>query len=568
MGQALYRTHRSRKLSEVVGQEHITDTLTAALKKGLISHAYLFTGPHGVGKTSVARILAHEINQLPYSDDSIHLDIIEIDAASNRRIDEIRDLREKVHLAPTSAKYKVYIIDEVHMLTREAFNALLKTLEEPPAHVVFILATTEAHKLPETIISRTQRFTFRPISVEKVVGHLREIASKEKFAITDDALKLIAEHGGGTFRDSISVLDQMRSLGREITAADVASTLGVASVELIQSLFTAIQNHDPYTLTSILTQLQNQGAEPAQVAKQFGELLRERFIANEHKLTHTQTIHLLTTLLDVPNATDPRVFLQITLLDTALSNRPSSVKEAEVPQPSTQATPSAPKATHTSKRPAAMKTTSVASTVTEALPQNNAVVVSTNAVKPTEKPTTAATKDTTKDTVEKSVQTTDTETSKDPPQPSQNDEALSADIWPQVLAAIKKSHSTLYSILRMAAPSFEPGKITLEIGFPFHQKRLNETHNKQIIAETIESITSQQVAIACILGEQKPAQPPLPSAGENEVAHNVQIAGAAGQDSEKGKSEFDYYVNQAEEASARPLDTVNNIFGGGELLGS
>jgi len=568
MGQALYRTYRSRKLSEVVGQEHITDTLAAALKKGLISHAYLFTGPHGVGKTSVARILAHEINQLPYSDDSIHLDIIEIDAASNRRIDEIRDLREKVHIAPTSAKYKVYIIDEVHMLTREAFNALLKTLEEPPAHVVFILATTEAHKLPETIISRTQRFTFRPISVEKVVGHLREIAREEKFTITEDALKLIAEHGGGTFRDSISVLDQMRSLGREITVADVTSTLGVASAELIQSLFAAMQNHDPHTLTNILTQLQNQGAEPVQVAKQFGGLLRERFIANEHKLTHAQTIHLLTALLDVPNASAPRVFLQIILLDTALSSRSSSVKETEVSQPSAQTTPSAPRATHTSKKAAVAAATkataSTARAVVEVLPPNNAAIIHTAAVKPAEEP--AATT-TTKDTTGKTA-SADTKTSKDTPQPTQNDEALSTDIWPQVLAAIKKSHSTLYSILRLAAPSFEPGKVTLEIGFPFHQKRLNETHNKQIIAETIEGIAGQQVVIACILGEQKPAQPPLPSADENEVAHNVQAIGATGQDSEKGEGEFDYYVNQAEEASARPLDTVNNIFGGGELLGS
>jgi DNA polymerase III subunit gamma/tau len=163
LGQALYRKYRSKSLSEIVGQKHITDTLSNAIKSGRISHAYLFTGPKGVGKTSIARILAHEVNGLAYADESIHLDIIEIDAASNRRIDEIRDLRDKVHIAPTSAKYKVYIIDEVHMLTKEAFNALLKTLEEPPAHVIFILATTEAHKLPDTIVSRTQRFTFKAI---------------------------------------------------------------------------------------------------------------------------------------------------------------------------------------------------------------------------------------------------------------------------------------------------------------------------------------------------------------------------------------------------------------------
>src|SRR6266568_5179085 len=217
MGQALYRTYRPLKLSEVVGQEHVTTALMHTLKAGTLSHVYLFTGPRGVGKTSIARILAHEINGLPYDDERLHLDIIEIDAASNRRIDEIRDLRDKVHIAPTSAKYKVYIIDEVHMLTTEAFNALLKTLEEPPAHVVFILATTEAHKLPETIISRTQRFAFKPVDLPQVVAHLRAIAKQEKIDIDDDALELIAAHGEGSFRDSISLLDQMRNHDAKVT---------------------------------------------------------------------------------------------------------------------------------------------------------------------------------------------------------------------------------------------------------------------------------------------------------------------------------------------------------------
>ena len=166
MSKALYRKYRSKKLSEVVGQKHITTVLENALKQGKIAHAYLFTGPRGVGKTSIARILAHEINNLPYSEEDNHPDIIEIDAASNNGVDDIRQLRDNVQVAPFSAKYRVYIIDEVHMLSKAAFNALLKTLEEPPEHAVFILATTDAHKLPATIISRTQRFVFRFISKE------------------------------------------------------------------------------------------------------------------------------------------------------------------------------------------------------------------------------------------------------------------------------------------------------------------------------------------------------------------------------------------------------------------
>lgn len=233
----LYRKYRSKSLDELVGQEHITLALKKAIDQGKISHAYLFTGPKGTGKTSVARILAYQLNNLPYDESATNLDIIEIDAASNRRIDEIRDLREKVNIAPTSSKYKVYIIDEVHMLTKEAFNALLKTIEEPPEHAIFILATTELHKVPETIVSRTQRFSFKPIEKSKIISHLRSIAEQENINIEDDALEMIAEHANGGFRDAISLLDQVRSLSENIKKSDIQDAIGAPSTKLLTDLW-------------------------------------------------------------------------------------------------------------------------------------------------------------------------------------------------------------------------------------------------------------------------------------------------------------------------------------------
>lgn len=290
MGKALYRKYRSRKLSEIVGQEHVTTLLENALKSGRIAHAYLFTGPRGVGKTSIARILAHEINELPYSDESTHLDIIEIDAASNNGVDDIRDLRERVNLAPTSAKKKIYIIDEVHMLSKAAFNALLKTLEEPPEHVVFILATTDIDKLPETIISRTQRHTFRRASGEHIVKNLTRIAKEEKIAIEHEALELIAEHADGSFRDSVSLFDQLANIasGEKITAGMIEKSLGLAPKQAISQLAAATAHKDFSSVLEQLKSLETNGIQPSIIAKQL----------IQHILMHSQEMPQLLTLLD------------------------------------------------------------------------------------------------------------------------------------------------------------------------------------------------------------------------------------------------------------------------------
>lgn len=328
MSQALYRKYRSKSLAEVVGQDHITDILTRALKSGRIAHAYLFTGPRGVGKTSIARILAHEINKLPYTEESQHLDIIEIDAASNNGVEDVRDLREKVQLAPVSAEKKVYIIDEVHMLSKPAFNALLKTLEEPPEHVVFILATTDVEKLPATIISRTQRYGFRAISPEDAVTHLKHIAEQENIKISDEALALIAERGDGSFRDSISLLDQLSSLADKnegITAELIESSLGLAPRSAVENLLDAVTKHDVSLVAKTLTQLEAEGISPLVLVSQLTKTLREQ--APEKP----QLLPLLDALLDVPKSTYPAIKL-LSVLGTA-------AYEAKQPKTAALATP-------------------------------------------------------------------------------------------------------------------------------------------------------------------------------------------------------------------------------------
>ncbi|MDB5176472.1 MAG: dnaX [Candidatus Saccharibacteria bacterium] len=323
---ALYRKYRSRSFDEVISQSQVTNVLRRSIQQGKVAHAYLLTGPKGVGKTSIARILAHEINGLPYDGEDSHLDIIEIDAASNNGVDDVRDLRDKVQLAPAVASKKVYIIDEVHMLSKPAFNALLKTLEEPPAHVVFILATTDLHKVPVTIISRTQHFALHAISPKDLAGQLKKIAESEKMKVTDEALDAIAARGDGSFRNSISLLDQMSSFADEkdgITLDLVQSTLGLAPTEAITTLLQYVANRDVAGVISQLDTLEQEGIQPTVLADQIIVAIRKQLADQPH------TVTLLDSLLSVAGSSQPQLKL-LTVLVGAIKPKASAAARVNV----------------------------------------------------------------------------------------------------------------------------------------------------------------------------------------------------------------------------------------------
>ena len=290
----LYRKYRPQKLEEVVGQEHIKKALKNAIELNKISHAYLFTGPRGTGKTSTARIFAKSLNckEGPTINpcgvcenciditNSTPMDVIEIDAASNRKVEDAQNILEKVMYAPVNSRYKIYIIDEVHMLSTTAFNALLKTLEEPPKNVIFILATTEVHKVLDTIKSRCQRFDFKRITTDDIVKHLRYISDKEKINITDDALFTIAKNSAGGMRDSIALLDQLSVLDGEeaISTDDINNLLGRLSFDTLNSLADKIVDSKPQEAIEELENIYNSGNEPVQILTNLMDYLKNLLI--------------------------------------------------------------------------------------------------------------------------------------------------------------------------------------------------------------------------------------------------------------------------------------------------
>jgi len=458
MGQALYRKYRSRSLDDVVGQDHITSTLKNAIKQNRLSHAYLFSGPRGIGKTSVARIFAYEVNNLDYKSDALPIDIIEIDAASNRRIDEIRELREKVYISPAEAKYKVYIIDEVHMLTREAFNALLKTLEEPPEHVIFILATTEIQRLPDTIISRTQRYNFKPASETDIIKLLQTICKKEKFDIDKDALDVIAKHSSGSYRDALSLLDQLTSHGGKISASDVEAVLGLPPYTSIIELTDEVLNGNSFkSVLTVLSGLYSLGFQAEIIAEQISDAIRTQVIESS-RLDQT-VLKLLGDLYEVSAAAAPDKSLELALLDFFSTKQPD-----DLPEERTKVSPEK-----------LLEQISPAPATTDITEKEPKTLI--------KKPSAAAAKE------------------------------LGNESWLVILNELKKRSNTLYGVIRMAEPDYsESGKVKLAFEFPFHEKRLNDNANRQKLIDIIYEVTGQSVIVEGIIDKSaKPPKPTVPS---------------------------------------------------------
>jgi DNA polymerase-3 subunit gamma/tau len=289
MSQSLYRKWRPMQWEQVIGQEHVVQTLHNAVSTNRVAHAYLFSGPHGTGKTTTARILAKAVNCLEKDltnrpcnqcthcqavNQGRFLDLIEIDAASNTSVDDVRDLRDKINFSPNQGRYKVYIIDEVHMLSTAAFNALLKTLEEPPPHAIFVLATTEVHKIPATVLSRCQRHEFRRIPVREIMANLKTLADEEKIQVEPEALSLVARQATGSMRDAISLLDQLASAGKNITLQLAQDVLGTATSQSVIEVIEAIVKRQSAQGLEVIHRSLDSGSDPRQFARQIVDYLR------------------------------------------------------------------------------------------------------------------------------------------------------------------------------------------------------------------------------------------------------------------------------------------------------
>jgi DNA polymerase-3 subunit gamma/tau len=491
---SLYRKWRSQTFDEVVGQPAIIQTLKNAIKNNRLAHAYLFSGPRGTGKTSTARILAKALNcekgptpnpcqkcqQCQKITAGHSVNVIEIDAASNRGIDEIRELRERIRYAPVEGRYKVYIIDEVHMLTPEAFNALLKTLEEPPSHTIFVLATTELHKVPLTISSRCQRLDFGRIKLSEIQEHLKKVAEKEGFKIDDKALNLIARVAEGAMRDAISLLDQLVSFsGNKITYDDVVMLLGTADEELLFAFADAVANSDTAKVLELIGKGLEEGRSTPQVTRDlvahFRNLLHLKVGSGEAlELTHDYFEKLKIQAGKFSLEKIKNVIRALSRAELDMKWHPHGRLVLEV---------------------ALLELLGDGSSVAVSPPVSETVI---------------------RKTAKK--RTTNDDTGRGSEAANDGRMAKIKGHWKEVLESVKKKSIFGYVSLHEGEPTGinEKGKlvITFRRGYGFHKERLEETKNKISVEESLLEVTGEKIPIECIVSDGKKD----PSLSANAVA--------------------------------------------------
>lgn len=493
--QALYLKYRPRTFDQVEGQAHVTQTLKNALEDNRIAHAYLFAGPRGTGKTTTARLLAKAVNCLGEGGDKPDntcanciaineermLDLIEIDAASHTSVEDVRELREKIDFRPGEAKFKVYIIDEVHMLSNSAFNALLKTLEEPPPHVIFVLATTDPQKIPATVLSRVQRFDFRRMTLRETIDRLNEIATTENLKIESDAIELIARQSTGSMRDAISLLDQLTAYNRDgITLVQVQSLLGATPQQTIKDLVAKIVERDVAGGLAVIMRAMDSGSDPRQFARDVVEYFRTLLLLKNKSgdaLTLTadarrdmndlaqplaleqivKTIRLFNqAVFELRASVNPTLPLEVAVVESILDE---GVERAAVPAMSSLP-PSADKASPSA--PAVKKNLAAPSSTP---PPNTPSSGNVGAL---------------------SVETLRSE-------------------WNRVLAFVRMKNKMAEALLRDAEPiKIEDKQIWLGFRFEGHAERFEkEAKGKALIEKAIEEIFSQPYRVKCILSPQK-----------------------------------------------------------------
>lgn len=524
MYRAFYRKYRPSTFTDVVGQEHITTTLENAVKTGKTSHAYLFTGSRGTGKTSCAKILAKAVNCINSNDGNpcneceickgidsgAILDIIEIDAASNNGVDNIRDLREEANFTPANAKYRVYIIDEVHMLSIGAFNALLKTLEEPPAHVIFILATTEVHKLPSTILSRCQRFDFKRIPPEAIAGRLKEVAVKENLQLSDDGAMLIARIADGAMRDALSLLDRCSSHEGLIDSAAVANSAGLAGREYIFELCDCIIEKDAAKALEVVNKLYNDSCDMerliTELTSHFRNLMvskavknfQDMIICSQGEIEIIRQQSAKTTLATIMSCIDILTASASTMKQGA--NRRTSAELCII----RLCTPSLDGDLNAILRRLSELENAVAS---------GKITVKTETPVPVQKPEIQAEKQPEPKVAEPVTEPEEEEIPLPEPPPVQQEEqvvpqnmgTVPFDNWPEVLETLYAKDKSLIAMLTGSSAFIHQGKYLLIKGSPVLELYLKTGDYSKIIREAVTQITGKTYTLAVYNNKQEQA---------------------------------------------------------------